>query len=91
MCRRGSDIASDDVSTNPAISAECFDEETDLHEPQDESDDDSDDDALETEISSISGHRWQAGNVEFQVLWNNDDVTWEPLSNVNDCAAMDDY
>ncbi|KAJ6616800.1 hypothetical protein B0H10DRAFT_2035786, partial [Mycena sp. CBHHK59/15] len=24
-------------------------------------------------------------------MWTDDDVTWEPLSNVNDCQAMDTY
>jgi hypothetical protein len=25
------------------------------------------------------------------VVWTDSDVTWEPLANVNDCAAMDEY
>ena len=57
----------------------------------DESDDD---DKLEqeTEISSFNGHRWEARrNLQFQVLWTDGDVTWEPLSNINDCAAMETY
>ncbi|KAJ6616052.1 hypothetical protein B0H10DRAFT_2219791 [Mycena sp. CBHHK59/15] len=33
----------------------------------------------------------EAANLEFQVVWTDGDVTWEPLSAVNDCAAMDDY
>ncbi|KAJ7141095.1 hypothetical protein C8R44DRAFT_974712 [Mycena epipterygia] len=31
------------------------------------------------------------GNVNFQVLWSDGDSTWEPLSNVNNCEAMDVY
>ncbi|KAK7021006.1 hypothetical protein R3P38DRAFT_2443010, partial [Favolaschia claudopus] len=47
--------------------------------------------AEETTIASINGHRWRSRIVEFQVLWDDEDVTWEPLSVVNDCSAMDDY
>ncbi|KAJ7722234.1 hypothetical protein DFH07DRAFT_1007167 [Mycena maculata] len=44
------------------------------------------------DVVSINGHRWAGRrNLEFQVMWTDGDVTWEPLSNVNDCAAMDDY
>jgi hypothetical protein len=42
-------------------------------------------------IGSFNGHRWVKGNAEFQVVWEDDDVTWEPLANVNDCAAMEVY
>jgi hypothetical protein len=42
-------------------------------------------------IGSFNGHRWVKGNVEFQVVWEDDDVTWEPLANVNDCVAMEVY
>ncbi|KAJ7477417.1 hypothetical protein FB451DRAFT_1032942, partial [Mycena latifolia] len=46
----------------------------------------------ETGIQTINGHRWAARRkLEFQVVWTDGDVTWEPLSTVNDCAAMDDY
>ncbi|KAJ7057030.1 hypothetical protein C8F01DRAFT_1153137 [Mycena amicta] len=45
----------------------------------------------ELAIVSFNGHRWVKGNVELQVIWTDEDVTWEPLANVNDCAAMDDY
>ncbi|KAJ7499988.1 hypothetical protein FB451DRAFT_1207166 [Mycena latifolia] len=55
-------------------------------------DSDSEDDGGETGIESINGHRWAGRrNLEFQVVWADGDVTWEPLSSVNDCAAMDDY
>jgi hypothetical protein len=53
--------------------------------------DEGDESAEETEIVGINGHCWVRGNMEFQVMWSDDDVTWEPLSNVNDCAAMDEY
>jgi hypothetical protein len=29
--------------------------------------------------------------LEFQVVWADSDLTWEPLSNGNDCAAMEEY
>ncbi|KAJ7598287.1 hypothetical protein C8J56DRAFT_1091505 [Mycena floridula] len=56
-------------------------------------DEDEPDDGEETGITLINGHRWVKNrrNVEFQVLWTDEDVTWEPLSNVDDCAAMDTY
>ncbi|KAF7343027.1 DDE-domain-containing protein [Mycena venus] len=57
-----------------------------------EEDPDDDNDEGETGIDSINGHHWAARrNLEFQVVWMDGDVTWEPLSSVNDCAAMDDY
>ncbi|KAJ7216084.1 hypothetical protein GGX14DRAFT_562523 [Mycena pura] len=59
---------------------------------QDESDDDEDLAAEETGIVSFNGHRWESRrNLEFQVVWTDGDVTWEALSNVNDCAAMEEY
>ncbi|KAJ7758861.1 hypothetical protein DFH07DRAFT_772438 [Mycena maculata] len=48
-------------------------------------------DGDEVEIATFNGHRWVKGNVEFQVVWTDKDVTWESLANVNDCAAMDVY
>jgi hypothetical protein len=43
-------------------------------------------------VASINGHRWyQRRELQFQVLWTDNDVTWEELSNVNDCAALEDY
>lgn len=42
-------------------------------------------------IVSFNGHRWAKGNVEFQVVWTDNDITWEPLANINDCAEMDVY
>jgi len=31
-------------------------------------------------IVSFNGHRWVKGNVEFQVVWTDNDITWEPRS-----------
>ncbi|KAJ7196963.1 hypothetical protein GGX14DRAFT_472371 [Mycena pura] len=57
---------------------------------EDESDDESA--GGETEIASFNGHRWESRrHLEFQVIWMDGDITWERLSNVNDCAAMDQY
>ncbi|KAJ6632085.1 hypothetical protein B0H10DRAFT_1937788 [Mycena sp. CBHHK59/15] len=54
-------------------------------------DENTESDGEETQISSINGHWWYQGNVEFQVLWSDKDATWEPLSNVNDSVAMEVY
>ncbi|KAF7311430.1 DDE-domain-containing protein [Mycena kentingensis (nom. inval.)] len=48
-------------------------------------------DGEETGVLAVNGHRWRDGNVEFQVLWEDGDCTWEPLATVDDCAALDDY
>ncbi|KAJ7733895.1 hypothetical protein B0H16DRAFT_1892605 [Mycena metata] len=55
--------------------------------------DDDEEDGDETKIKSINGHRWLRGSnqFEFQVLWSDKDITWEPLHNVNDCQALEDY
>ena len=56
------------------------------------SEDDDDSDTEETGIVSINGHQWaQRRDLKFQVIWTDGDVTWEHLSTVNDCAAMDEY
>jgi hypothetical protein len=61
-------------------------------EPQYVSDDDDQSDQEETGIISFNGHRWESRrNLQFQVVWRDRDVTWEPLFNVNDCAAMEGY
>ncbi|KAJ7587314.1 hypothetical protein C8J56DRAFT_891183 [Mycena floridula] len=66
------------------------DDEAEVEPEQPESDDD---EGPETEITLFNGHRWfkKGRNLEFQVLWSDKDVTWEPLSNVNDCRALEDY
>ncbi|KAF8172226.1 hypothetical protein K438DRAFT_1981677 [Mycena galopus ATCC 62051] len=91
---------------NASPSATSSDEESNADEPfmgtdhghssnnafcvvQGESDGDSEE---ETGINSFNGHRWESRrNLQFQVLWTDGDVTWEPLFNVNDCAAMENY
>ncbi|KAJ7867071.1 hypothetical protein B0H13DRAFT_2281267 [Mycena leptocephala] len=61
-------------------------------EPQYVSDDDDESDQEETGIISFNGHRWESRrNLQSQVVWRDGDVTWEPLFNVNDCAAMEGY
>ncbi|KAJ7702574.1 hypothetical protein B0H16DRAFT_1831906 [Mycena metata] len=59
---------------------------------EDESDDEDGSAEEETEIVSFNGHRWALRrHLEFQVVWADADVTWEPLAKVNDCAAMEVY
>ncbi|KAJ7876711.1 hypothetical protein B0H14DRAFT_3787481 [Mycena olivaceomarginata] len=59
---------------------------------QDDSDNEEDLAEEETGIVSFNGHRWESRrNLEFQVVWTDGDVTWEALSNINDCAAMEEY
>ncbi|KAJ7697532.1 hypothetical protein B0H14DRAFT_3038848 [Mycena olivaceomarginata] len=45
----------------------------------------------ETEVACFNGHRWAGRNLMFQVVFTDGDVIWEPLSNVEDCVAMDSY
>ncbi|KAJ7683094.1 hypothetical protein B0H17DRAFT_1205332 [Mycena rosella] len=60
---------------------------TDLHSAVEVKSDDK-----ETGIGSFNGHQWELRcNLEFQVVWTDGDMTWEPLANVNDCAAMEEY
>ncbi|KAJ7622342.1 hypothetical protein FB45DRAFT_927559 [Roridomyces roridus] len=82
------------------------DEETEVEEPdfaavygplalpptEDGSSDEEEEDSEESQISAFNGHRWEKRrHLEFQVVWTDGDVTWEPLSNVHDCAALDAY
>ncbi|CAK5273436.1 unnamed protein product [Mycena citricolor] len=48
-------------------------------------------DEEETVVTSINGHRWIQGNLEFMVVWEDGDITWEALSNVDECEAMTIY
>jgi hypothetical protein len=43
----------------------------------------------ENMVVAFSGYRWVAGNVQFQVCWDDEDIIWEVLE-VNDCEAKDD-
>ncbi|KAJ3870598.1 hypothetical protein F5051DRAFT_434504, partial [Lentinula edodes] len=49
------------------------------------------DEAVETAIRLILGHKWIGRGLKFMVEWVDDDVTWESLSNIKDCVALDDY
>jgi hypothetical protein len=43
-------------------------------------------------VDSIIAHRWSTrSHVEFKVLWNLGDFTWEPLAHCNELAALDEY
>ncbi|CAK5276875.1 unnamed protein product [Mycena citricolor] len=52
---------------------------------------DSEDKADETVVVCINGHQWVRGHIEFMVIWEDSDITWEPLSNVDECEAMTMY
>ncbi|KAE9392945.1 hypothetical protein BT96DRAFT_944275 [Gymnopus androsaceus JB14] len=45
----------------------------------------------ETVIKMIKGHKWVGKGLQFEVLWDDGDVTWEKQSNIEDCAALDEY
>lgn len=45
----------------------------------------------ETVIRKINGHRWYGKALKFEVIWEDDDITWEALANVNNCSALDIY
>ncbi|KAJ7152085.1 hypothetical protein C8R46DRAFT_1121944, partial [Mycena filopes] len=46
---------------------------------EDDSDDDNESSGGETEIASSNGHRWESRrHLEFQVVWMDGDITWEP-------------
>ncbi|KAJ4492362.1 hypothetical protein C8R41DRAFT_951438 [Lentinula lateritia] len=49
------------------------------------------DEAVETAIWLILGHKWIGRGLKFMVEWVDNDVTWESLSNIKDCVALDDY
>ncbi|KAJ6449296.1 hypothetical protein C8R45DRAFT_1131143 [Mycena sanguinolenta] len=95
--------SSDDVDERPettpnAITGDSSDEDGDGDEPRVDADapEDEEDGDLsegeEIEIVSFNGHRWESRrNLQFQVIWADGDVTWEPLASVNDCAAMEGY
>jgi hypothetical protein len=42
-------------------------------------------------IVAINRHWWVAGNVQFQVCWDDEDIIWEVLEEVNNCEAIDVY
>ncbi|KAE9384673.1 hypothetical protein BT96DRAFT_841873, partial [Gymnopus androsaceus JB14] len=45
----------------------------------------------ELKIRRIIGHKWTGKELCFRVEWEDDDETWEPLSNVENCIAVDIY
>lgn len=45
----------------------------------------------ETGVEVIEGHRWKGKKLQFHVKWIDGTDSWESLSTVNDCAALDDY
>ncbi|CAK5265843.1 unnamed protein product [Mycena citricolor] len=46
----------------------------------------------EISIVCINGHRWyERKELQLMVVWEDEDVTWEPLRTVDDCTAMDEY
>jgi hypothetical protein len=48
----------------------------------------------EAQVELIRAHRGTARNratLEFEVLWSDGDVTWEPWENVRKLGALDDY
>jgi hypothetical protein len=46
---------------------------------------------MEWWADEIIGHCWVGKNLQLQVKWVLGDVTWEPLANVNELAALDNY
>ncbi|KAJ7753599.1 hypothetical protein DFH07DRAFT_960070 [Mycena maculata] len=84
----------DPVEDTPGLLASDASAENDneLEKSDNELNHSDDDDGEETGIKGLNRHRWASGrHLEFQVVWTDGDVTWEPLSSVNDCTAMDEY
>ena len=53
--------------------------------------DESESEEGETVILAILDHKWAAKRPMFLVHWEDDDETWETLTKVNDCQALDVY
>lgn len=49
----------------------------------------------ETVITNISGHTWggkgRKKSLSFRVEWEDNTITWEPLSKIDDCISLDVY
>ena len=45
----------------------------------------------ETGVKEIDDHRWKGKKLEFHVLWDDGDNTWETYSNIQECIALDAY
>ncbi|KAE9391575.1 hypothetical protein BT96DRAFT_945268 [Gymnopus androsaceus JB14] len=41
--------------------------------------------------SKPKGYKWIGKGLQFEVLWDDGDVTWEKRSNIEDCAALDEF
>ncbi len=51
-----------------------------------------DDPEWEYQVSELVDHAWDADNcLWFHMKWGLGDLTWEPLTNVDDIATLDDY
>ena len=48
-------------------------------------------DEEEVGVVEIVDHRLREGDLSFYVFWLDGDVTWEPLTSVEDCEALDVY
>ena len=42
-------------------------------------------------VQSILNHRWKKSRVEFLVLWDTDEKTWEPYTICSHLSALDEY
>ena len=42
-------------------------------------------------VRSISAHRWIGRTIEFEVNWDDGDVTWEPYQTCRNLRALDEY
>jgi hypothetical protein len=45
----------------------------------------------ETGVDEIDSHKWKGRKLVFHVKWSDGDDTWEPLSQVNECIALETY
>src|SRR5260221_215079 len=51
-----------------------------------------DDPKREYQVSKIVTHAWDVDNcLWFHIKWGIGDLTWEPLSNMDDIVALDEY
>ncbi|KAJ3870718.1 hypothetical protein F5051DRAFT_447257 [Lentinula edodes] len=75
-------ITGDPGTKNAKDPQTSFEEENNVVSKEDE--------GVETAIWLILGHKWIGRGLKFMVEWVND-VTWESLSNIKDCVALDDY
>ncbi|KIK53785.1 hypothetical protein GYMLUDRAFT_63563 [Collybiopsis luxurians FD-317 M1] len=44
-----------------------------------------------TVVEMIQAHKWVGRGLQFEVLWEDRDITWVKRSIVKDCAALDDH